>query len=169
MLRAAVKAGTPVGLKAKAVMDAGGLVSDAIVVGIVADRFMEPDAQRGFILDGFPRTVAQAEALDLAMSNKGMRLDAVLELLVDQEVLLGRIAKRAAETEAQGGTVRPDDTPDVLQKRLATYHAQTAPVSAYYRQSGRLRAIDGMASIDEVSTAIDRALDAAGKGGAVAA
>jgi adenylate kinase len=158
MLRAAVKAGTPVGLKAKAVMEAGGLVSDAVVVGIVAERFMEPDAARGFILDGFPRTVAQAEALDLALEHRGLRLDAVLELEVDPAVLVSRIEKRAAETIAAGGTVRPDDTPEVLAKRLATYQEQTAPVSAYYAETGRLKRIDGMAPIDAVSRSIDEAL-----------
>lgn len=158
MLRAAVKAGTPVGLKAQAIMEQGGLVPDAIVVGIVAERFMEPDAARGFILDGFPRTVAQAEALDLALDNRGLKLDAVLELAVDPKVLVQRIEKRAAETVAAGGTVRPDDTPEVLAKRLATYHEQTAPVSNYYAVSGRLKPIDGMAPIGAVSDAIDAAL-----------
>lgn len=158
MLRAAVTAGTPVGLKAKTVMDAGGLVSDAVVVGIVAERFMEPDAAKGFILDGFPRTVAQAEALDMALVHRDLKLDAVLELAVDPAVLVARIAKRAAETEASGGTVRPDDKPEVLAKRLEAYREQTAPVSAYYAGSGRLRAIDGMASIESVSQAIDAAL-----------
>ncbi|RYB02847.1 adenylate kinase [Lichenibacterium ramalinae] len=170
MLRAAVKAGTPVGLKAKAVMEAGGLVSDAVVVGIVAERIMEPDAARGFILDGFPRTVAQAEALDLALEHRGLRLDAVLELEVDPTALVARIEKRAAETVAAGGTVRPDDKPDVLAKRLETYREQTAPVSAYYAESGRLKAIDGMVPIDAVSQAIDAALgDRAGRDAAVAA
>ena len=107
-------------------------MSDAIVVGIVADRFMEPDAQRGFILDGFPRTVAQAEALDMALDQKGLGLDAVLELKVDPKVLVDRIGRRAAETEAAGGTVRPDDRPDVLANRLAAYREQTEPVSRYY-------------------------------------
>ncbi|RYC33819.1 adenylate kinase [Lichenibacterium minor] len=161
MLRAAVKAGTPVGLKAQAIMEQGGLVPDAIVVGIVAERFMEPDAARGFILDGFPRTVAQAEALDLALENRGLKLDAVLELDVDPKVLVERIEKRAAETVAAGGTVRADDTPDVLARRLATYHEQTAPVSNYYAGSGRLKAIDGMAPIGAVSDAIDAALSVA--------
>lgn len=158
MLRAAVGAGTPVGLEAKAVMEAGGLVSDAVVVGIVAERFMEPDAARGFILDGFPRTVAQAEALDLALAHRGLKLDAVLELAVDPAALVSRIAKRAAETVAAGGTVRPDDKPDVLAKRLDAYREQTAPVSAYYGESGRLKVIDGMVPIDAVSQAIDAAL-----------
>ena len=158
MLRAAVTAGTPVGLKARAVMEAGGLVSDAVVVGIVAERFMEPDAAKGFILDGFPRTVAQAEALDMALVHRDLKLDAILELDVDPAVLVARIAKRAAETEAAGGTVRPDDKPEVLAKRLEAYREQTAPVSAYYAESGRLRAIDGMVSIESVSQAIDAAL-----------
>ena len=161
MLRAAVRAGTPVGLKAKAIMEQGGLVPDAIVVGIVAERFMEADAAKGFILDGFPRTVAQAEALDMALEHRGLKLDAILELDVDPKVLVTRIEKRAAETVAAGGTVRLDDTPEVLAKRLATYHEQTAPVSAYYAQSGRLRSIDGMAPIDAVSRSIDEALSVA--------
>jgi adenylate kinase len=161
MLRAAVKARTPIGLEAKAVMEAeGGLVSDAIVVGIVGERIAEPDAAKGFILDGFPRTVAQAEALDTMLESRGMALDAVLELAVDHEAIKARIAKRAAETEAAGGTVRPDDKPDVVGKRLDIYRAQTAPVSSYYAGSGRLRVIDGMAPIDAVAHAVDAALGA---------
>ena len=158
MLRAAVKAGTPVGLKAKAVMEQGGLVPDAVVVGIVAERFMEPDAAKGFILDGFPRTVAQAEALDLALEHRGLKIDAILELEVDPKVLVDRIEKRAAETVAAGGVVRADDKPDVVAKRLDTYREQTAPVSAYYAESNRLKAIDGMMPIDAVAEAIDVAL-----------
>ncbi len=161
MLRAAVAAGSAVGLKAKAIMEAGGLAPDAVVVGIVAERIVEPDAARGFILDGFPRTVAQAEALDLMLATKHMALDAVLELEVDPKVLVERIGKRAAETVAAGGTVRPDDKPDVLAKRLEAYREQTEPVSRYYAESGRLRMIDGMASIDQVSEAIDHALGVA--------
>ena len=158
MLRAAVKAGTPVGLKAKAIMEQGGLVPDAVVVGIVAERFMEPDAAKGFILDGFPRTVAQAEALDLALKHRGLKIDAILELEVDPKVLVDRIEKRAAETVAAGGVVRADDKPDVVAKRLDTYREQTAPVSAYYAESNRLKAIDGMMPIDAVAEAIDVAL-----------
>ena len=158
MLRAAVMVGSAVGLEAKAIMEAGGLVPDAVVVAIVAERIVEPDAAKGFILDGFPRTVAQAEALDLMLATKGMGLDAVLELVVDPEALVARIAKRAAETVAAGGTVRPDDKPDVVAKRLETYREQTEPVSKYYAGSGRLRIIDGMSSIDQVSESIDRAL-----------
>ncbi len=158
MLRAAVMVGSAVGLEAKAIMEAGGLVPDAVVVAIVVERIVEPDAAKGFILDGFPRTVAQAEALDLMLATKGMGLDAVLELVVDPEALVARIAKRAAETVAAGGTVRPDDKPDVVAKRLETYREQTEPVSNYYAGSGRLRIIDGMSSIDQVSESIDRAL-----------
>ncbi len=158
MLRAAVTAGSAVGLEAKAIMEAGGLAPDAVVVGIVGERIVEPDAAKGFILDGFPRTVAQAKALDLMLATKGMALDAVLELEVDPDALVARIAKRAAETVAAGGTVRPDDKPDVVAKRLETYREQTEPVSKYYAGSGRLRIIDGMSSIDQVSEVIDRAL-----------
>ncbi len=158
MLRAAVTAGSAVGLEAKAIMEAGGLAPDAVVVGIVGERIVEPDAAKGFILDGFPRTVAQAKALDLMLATKGMALDAVLELEVDPDALVARIAKRAAETVAAGGTVRPDDKPDVVAKRLETYREQTEPVSNYYAGSGRLRIIDGMSSIDQVSESIDRAL-----------
>ena len=163
MLRAAVNAATPIGLKAKALMDAGALVPDEIVVGIVADRIEEPDAAHGFILDGFPRTVAQAEALDAMLHAKHMDLDAVIELKVDESVLLKRIEKRVEETLAAGGTVRADDNPAAFKTRLDAYRAQTAPVSAYYAKMGELQVIDGMAPIDEVSAAIDRVLSASAK------
>lgn len=155
MLRAAVKAGTPVGLQAKAVMDAGGLVSDEIVVGIISDRIEEADAARGFILDGFPRTVAQAQALDALLSKKHMNLDAIIELKVDENALMSRIENRARETVAAGGTVRADDNPDSFRVRLDAYRVQTAPVSAYYASRGTLKTVDGMASIDAVTKAID--------------
>jgi adenylate kinase len=158
MLRAAVQAGTPIGLKAKAIMDAGGLVPDEVVVGIVADRIQEPDAKAGFILDGFPRTVAQAEALKAMLADKKMNLDAVIELKVDEQALLQRIQKRAEETLKAGGTVRPDDNPEVFKTRLDAYREQTAPVSTYYAKTGELRAIDGMAPIEAVSAAIDAIL-----------
>ncbi|SFL56253.1 adenylate kinase [Methylobacterium pseudosasicola] len=151
MLRAAVAAGTPVGLEAKAVMESGGLVSDRIVVGIVADRIEEPDAKRGFILDGFPRTVAQAEALSSMLASKGMDLDAVIEFKVDENALVGRIEKRAAETQARGQAVRKDDTPEVFKQRLEAYRAQTAPLSAYYAKTGLLQTVDGMQPIDTVT------------------
>jgi adenylate kinase len=159
MLRAAVRAETPTGLKAKEVMDAGQLVSDAIVVAIVAERIAEKDAERGFILDGFPRTVAQAEALDAMLAQNGLPLDAVIELSVDEDVLGSRIAHRVQETIAKGGTVRPDDNPESLRNRLAAYKAQTAPVSDYYRKDGRLKVVDGMLSIAEVTAAIDQILN----------
>lgn len=165
MLRAAVAAGTPVGQKAKAVMDAGGLVSDEIVIGIVADRIEEADAQKGFILDGFPRTVAQAEALDQMLAGKGLKLDTVLELEVDQSVLVDRIIKRAADAKAAGQPVRKDDDPDVFKQRLDAYNRDTAIVAPYYRQRGQLVAIDGMKSIDQVSAEIDSALDAVAAAG----
>ncbi len=158
MLRAAVKAGTPVGLKAKAVMETGGLVSDEIVVGIVADRIEEPDARKGFILDGFPRTVAQAEALDKMLAGKGIKLDHVLELKVDEKALLKRIEGRAADTIKAGGTVRADDNPDAFKIRLDQYRAQTAPVSAYYQGVGALKEVDGMMAIDDVTAALMKAL-----------
>jgi adenylate kinase len=158
MLRAAVKAGTPIGLKAKDIMDRGELVPDEIVVGIVADRIDEPDARGGFILDGFPRTVAQAKALQRMLKDKGLELDAVIELEVDNDILLERIQKRVNETLARGETVRADDNPETLRKRLAAYHAQTAPLSAHYARKGQLAAVDGMVSIAEVAGAIDALL-----------
>jgi adenylate kinase len=158
MLRAAVKAGSPIGLKAKAVMDAGGLVSDEIVVGIISDRIEQPDAANGFILDGFPRTVAQAEALDTLLSKKHMELDAIVELKVDEAALLSRIEKRAAETVAAGGAVRADDNPEAFKVRLDAYRVQTAPVSAYYASKGTLKTVDGMKPIDEVTKDLDAAL-----------
>jgi adenylate kinase len=161
MLRAAVAAGTPVGLKAKAVMAAGGLVSDETVIGIVADRIQQPDAHNGFILDGFPRTVAQAEALDAMLAEKGLPLDAVIELKVDQTGLVARIVNRAAETRALGETVRADDDPEVFKTRLAAYNRDTAVVAPYYKGRGQLHEIDGSRSIDEVSAAIEKALQPA--------
>ena len=151
MLRAAVVTGTPVGLEAKAIMERGDLVPDAVVVGIVADRIEETDARSGFILDGFPRTVAQASALDAMLADKDLRLDAVLEFKVDEDALVGRIAKRAAETAARGEPVRKDDTPEVFRTRLEAYRAQTAPLSDYYRRTGLLQTLDGMAPIDMVT------------------
>lgn len=160
MLRAAVAAGTPIGVKAKAVMDSGALVSDEIVIGIVADRIEEPDAKKGFILDGFPRTLAQAEALDAMLASKGLKLDAVLELKVDQNKLVDRIVKRAEEAKAAGQPVRKDDDPEVFKVRLDAYNRDTAVVAPYYEKRGQLTAIDGMKPIDEVTAAIEKALAA---------
>jgi adenylate kinase len=163
MLRAAVKAGTPVGRKAKDIMARGDLCPDDVVVAIVSDRVDQPDASKGFILDGFPRTVAQAEALDRLLHAKGLDLDAVIELKVDPAALLRRIEKRIVETKARGEAVRADDTPEVLKNRLDAYHAQTAPLIEYYGKKGALRSVDGMASITQVGAEIDRIL-APGKG-----
>lgn len=154
MLRAAVAAGTPVGLKAKEIMDRGDLVSDDVVVGIIADRIEEPDARNGFILDGFPRTVAQAEAFDAMLREKGLKLDAVIEFKVNEGELVERIVKRAKETEARGEPVRKDDNPDVFKTRLEAYRTQTAPLSAYYADKGQLKTVDGMRPIDEVTEVV---------------
>lgn len=154
MLRAAVAAGTQVGLKAKAVMDAGGLVSDEIVVGIIRDRIGEADAQKGFILDGFPRTLAQAEALDQMLAENRIGLDAVIELRVDQSRLVSRIINRAEEAKAAGQPVRKDDDPEVFKQRLEAYNRDTAVVIPYYEKNGLLTVIDGMQPIDDVTAAI---------------
>ncbi|WP_230533513.1 adenylate kinase [Microvirga roseola] len=158
MLRAAVAAGTPVGLKAKAVMDRGELVSDEIVVGIIEDRIEEPDARQGFILDGFPRTVAQAEAFDAMLDRKGLKLDCVIEFKVNENELVDRIVKRAKDTEARGEQVRRDDNPEVFKTRLEAYRAQTAPLSAYFESKGQLRTVNGMKPIDEVTEDIKKIL-----------
>jgi adenylate kinase len=163
MLRSAVAAGTPVGLKAKAIMESGGLVSDDIVIGIVAERIDRPDARKGFILDGFPRTVAQAEALDAMLAEKGLGLDAVLEFKVDQGALIKRIEGLAAETSARGEPVRKDDDPEVFKTRLAAYNRDTAVVAPYYKARGQLVEIDGMRPIEEVAEAVRRALAPAGR------
>lgn len=160
MLRAAVKAETPVGLKAKDIMARGELVSDDIVIAIIGDRLKQPDVQKGFILDGFPRTVAQAEALDRLLAAKDIKLDAVVELKVDQGVLLKRIETRIAEMTARGEAVRADDNPDTLKKRLDAYRTQTAPLSAYYKAKGDLLEVDGMAAIPDVEKTIDAGLKA---------
>ncbi len=163
MLRSAVAACTPVGRKAKAIMESGGLVSDDIVIGIVAERIVRPDARKGFILDGFPRTVAQAEALDAMLAEKGLKLDAVLEFKVDQGALIKRIEGRAAETSARGEPVRKDDDPEVFKTRLAAYNRDTAVVAPYYKARGQLVEIDGMRPIEEVAEAVRRALAPAGR------
>ena len=160
MLRAAVKAGTPVGLKAKDIMARGDLVSDEIVISIIDDRLKESDVQNGFILDGFPRTVAQAEALDRLLAEKGIELAAVVELKVNEGALLKRIETRIAEMTARGEAIRADDNPETLKKRLDAYRAQTAPLSAYYAKRGTLLEVDGMAPIPAVETAIDEGLKA---------
>jgi len=162
MLRAAVAAQTPIGLQAKDIMASGSLVSDEIVVGIISDRIEQPDARNGFILDGFPRTVPQAEALDDLLKHKHMKLDAVIELRVNESALLERVEKRAEETRARGEEVRLDDTPEVLIKRLAAYRSQTEPLIHYYSERRKLLTVDGMMTIEEVTREIGRILHAIG-------
>ena len=158
MLRAAVKAETEVGLRAKAVMDAGELVSDDIVNAIVAERIDQSDCANGFILDGYPRTLAQADAVEAMLAERGLALDAAIELVVDDKALVGRIAKRAREAEAAGLPVRKDDNPDVFEERLREYYKKTAPLTGYYHAKGKLRRVDGMADISAVTAEIERNL-----------
>ncbi len=159
MLRAAVAAGTPIGLKAKDIMARGELVPDPVVIAIIADRIKEPDAAKGFILDGFPRTVAQAEALERLLAQRGLKLDAVVEIKVDEGILIKRIETRIGQMQARGEAVRADDKPEVLKQRLIAYRGQTAPLIDYYGGKGSLRTVDGMPPIDEVTALIVRALE----------
>ena len=156
MLRAAAAAGTPVGNRAKAIMDRGELVPDDVMVQIIADRTAQPDSARGFILDGFPRTVAQAEALDALLEKMRQSLDSVIEIKVEDALLVERIAGRAKET----GGARADDNADTLRKRLSVYWAQTKPVADYYAGKGMLKVIDGVGSVEEVSSRIENVLTA---------
>lgn len=160
MLRAAVKAGTDIGKQAEAVMKSGGLVSDEIVIGIIAERISQPDCANGFILDGFPRTLKQAEALDQLLISRHTAMDLVIELKVDDSALLARIENRARETAAAGGTVRADDNAEALKTRLWAYYKETAPLIGYYFAQGKLKTVDGMASIETVSKQIDAVLAA---------
>jgi adenylate kinase len=162
MLRAAVAAQTPVGLKAKDVMASGGLVPDDIVIGIISDRLDQPDAAKGFILDGFPRTVPQAEALDELLKKKHIKLDAVIELRVNESALLQRVETRVAEMRTRGEEVRVDDTSEVLTKRLASYRALTEPLIHYYSERRKLLTVDGMMTIEHVTREINRILAAIG-------
>jgi adenylate kinase len=162
MLRAAVAAQTPVGLKAKDVMAGGGLVPDEIVIGIISDRLDQPDAANGFILDGFPRTVPQAEALDDLLRKKRLKLEAVIELRVNESALLQRVENRVAEMKARGEEIRVDDTAEVLVKRLASYRASTEPLIHYYSERRKLLTVDGMMTIEHVTHEISRILQAIG-------
>jgi adenylate kinase len=162
MLRAAVAAQTPVGLRAKDIMASGGLVPDDIVIGIISDRLDQPDMAKGFILDGFPRTVPQAQALDDLLKKKHMRLDAVIELRVNESALLARVETRVAEMIARGEEVRIDDTPEVLSKRLASYRSLTEPLIHYYSERRKLLTVDGMMTIEHVTRQINRILTAIG-------
>jgi adenylate kinase len=158
ILRSAIKARTPMGLEAKAVMDRGDLVSDTVVNGIVSERLDEEDARQGFILDGFPRTIPQAEALDQMLADKGMQIDAVIEITADADTLTRRIVNRARENAATTGA-RADDNEDVVRNRLAVYREQTAPLVEFYRQKGLLRSVDGMAPVEQVTAAIRQAVE----------
>ena len=154
MLRAAIEAGTELGLRAKEIMDRGDLVSDEIILGMIAERMDNPDCANGVILDGFPRTVTQAEGLDAMLEQRGIALDHVIEISVSEDTLFARIENRAAET---GGS-RADDNAETLRKRLAVYHENTAPLLPYYDGNGLLKTVDGMDSIEEVGQAIDEIL-----------
>ena len=160
MLREAVASGTPLGLRAKHIMDRGELVPDEVVIAIVADRMDHADATDGFVLDGFPRTVPQAEALDRELAARGIRLDAVLELEVNEDVLLVRIRGRAEEAANQGQSVRHDDNPEVFETRLKAYRTQTAPVTEYYGSQGLLKIVSGLQPIDTVTEELTTALSA---------
>lgn len=163
MLRAAVTAQTPVGLKAKAVMDAGNLVSDEIVAAIVEERIEAEDCENGFLLDGFPRTVNQAEMLDAMLTKKELQVDVVVELQVDENALVQRLLSRIEETIARGDEPRKDDNEETFKYRLQVYHDQTAPLIPYYQEQGKLQVVDGMGSVDSVSGEIDAILDEFGQ------
>lgn len=158
MLRAAIAAGTELGKKCQAVMAAGDLVSDEIVTGIIGERIDMDDCKSGFLLDGFPRTVRQAELLDDILKAKGRNIDVVLELRVDDEELVNRLNTRVAETKAAGGEVRADDNEETFRKRLGVYNEQTAPLVPFYEKRGLVKVIDGMKPIDEVTADIQSAL-----------
>ena len=160
MLRAAAKAGTELGKKAKPLMDLGQLVPDELVIGIIGERLEKPDCAKGVILDGFPRTVAQAKALDTMLTGQGRKIDAVIELKVNEEAMVGRIENRVRENP---GSVRADDNPETLRKRLAAYRQDTQPLLDFYRGQGKLVSVDGMVPIAEVSAAIKRVITGLGK------
>ena len=155
MLRAAIEAGTPLGLACKALMARGELVPDETVVGIIAERYDQPDCAKGAVFDGFPRTIAQAQALDEMLAQRGRKIDLVLELKVDDAVLLSRVEARIKA----GGVLRSDDTPETLAYRLGVYYKNTAPLLGYYRNQGKLQTVNGMAPVEEVTAQIARILD----------
>lgn len=163
MLRAAVKVGSEIGKKAEAIMKSGGLVSDEIVIGIIADRIEQPDCAKGFILDGFPRTLKQADALGSLLTSKGKDLDTVIEIKVDDTILVSRIETRARETLAAGGTVRADDNAEALKTRLMAYYRETSPLVGYYYAYRKLQTVDGMAPIADVSAEIEAILKGVAK------
>jgi adenylate kinase len=160
MLRAAVAAGTELGKKSKAIMDRGDLVGDDLVIGIIAERLDKPDCAKGVIFDGFPRTVAQARALDTMLAQRDRKIDAVVELKVDDDAMVGRMETRVRENP---GAARADDNPETLRKRLGVYRQNTAPLLDFYNNQGKLVTVDGMAPIADVSSAIRRVIDRIGK------
>lgn len=160
MLRAAVAAQTEVGKRAKEVMDAGKLVSDDIVNAIVSERIDAPDCARGFILDGYPRTLVQADAVDAMLKSKGQALDVAIELAVDDSAMVGRILRRAEEAKAAGESVRKDDNAEIYADRLRAYYKSTAPLIGYYYAKGKLKTVDGMADMDVVTAEIESVLAA---------
>ena len=161
MLRAEIAAGSDLGLQAKAIMDSGKLVSDDIMIGMIENRIEQPDCAKGVIFDGFPRTVAQAQALDAMLSKKGRSIAAVIEVAVDEEILVKRLHTRIAETKAAGQPVRGDDNEETLRTRLKVYRDQTAPIIPYYKAKGMVTKIDGMKPIDEVKGEIEQILNKA--------
>lgn len=160
MLRAAVAAGSPVGRRAQQIMASGGLVPDEVVITIICQRIAEPDCMRGFILDGFPRTLPQASALDDLLTSKHLALRHVIELKVDDAILVSRIEKRAKDTLSAGGAVRADDNAEALKTRLMAYYRETAPLTGYYYAHKLLRTVDGMAPIEAVTRQIEQILEA---------
>jgi len=159
MLRAAVKAGTELGKKVDAILTRGDLVSDDIVVGIIAERVDQPDCANGAVFDGFPRTIAQAEALDRMLAARSRKIDMVLELKVDEAALIRRAEQRVKDTLAQGGTPRSDDQPDTVRFRQNVYRENTAPLLDYYGKQGKVVTVDGMAPIQDVTNAIAKVID----------
>ena len=162
MLRAAIAAGTELGKKCKAIMDKGELVPDDVVIGIISERYDQPDCAGGAIFDGFPRTIPQARALDQMLKLRSKKIDLVIELKVDDKVLIDRVRARIAQS---GGVARADDTPETLQNRLAVYYQNTAPLLEFYKRQGKLVTVDGMAPIEEVTKAIAEVIEQAGRKG----
>jgi adenylate kinase len=162
MLRAAIAAGTELGKKCQAIMAAGELVPDEVVIGIISERCDQPDCAKGAIFDGFPRTIPQARALDAMLKLRDKQIDLVIELKVDDKVLIERVKTRIAQS---GGVARADDNPETLQNRLNVYYQNTAPLLEYYKQQGKLVTVDGMLPINEVTQAVAGVIEKAGRKG----
>jgi adenylate kinase len=162
MLRAAIAAGTELGKTCKAIMDKGELVPDDVVVGIIGERYDQPDCEKGAIFDGFPRTIPQAKSLDSMLKLRSKQIDLVIELKVDDKVLIDRVKTRIAQS---GGVARADDNPETLKNRLAVYYQNTAPLLEYYKRQGKLVTVDGMAPIESVTKAIAEVIEKAGHKG----